>query len=447
MKNHFLMVLLNRFFIVFLIIFSFSCKKETPNNYVQFPIELTITETPNNIKLSWTKIETSDFIDYVIVQATTDTVPELSKISINPSAFVLGRIADPQITTFTFTQFSSQNIRTNFRVFARLNARTLSSKNVVINADVIDLGNSFQEIITNNSKSNPRFYLFGNASFSNSTIIAYDPKEERVAATNNTLGSKSFRLAVASKNEANEEVAAFTNNSINFLDATTLQLLSSMTLSSSENIVAGTGTTDGFFIFITTEVANNVKVVSVLSHIIVSQYTLALTYPLNIGSVLTRNPAQREFILRDPNTSNLVKIARIQYSEQGQITDSGANGVVLAAFTSPTPVLRISNNGELFIVNNLLCTRTLVTKANLVSALGATYADFAFSPQGDKFYGYITTNSSFASIDEYDIATLKILRTIPTKLPSFRCFALDNTLVVFSNSNFTGQTAVQKIIL
>jgi hypothetical protein len=404
-------------------------------------MELTTADVTNGTRLSWTKIETSDFIDYTIVRSTSDSIPDLNKLGANPNALIITRITDPQITAFTDIRFSTQSTRTYYRVFARLSGRSVSSRNVLLNAEILDLGGSFTEIISNNSKDKPRFFMVGN---NTSSVVAYDANDDKILASALLpIFVSNMRLAVASKNEANEELVAYSANLnlVSFFDATTLKPTSSVTLFGSASIMAAYGTTDGFFIFITNESTNNVKVVSTISHTIISQASINFTYTPNANSFLTKNPSQRELILRDPGSLSTVRVSRIQYTEQGQVTDGGLMGTPNTGVSLSIPVLRVSTNGDLLLINTFLCTRSFATKTSFTSA----YADFSFSPLSDKIYAFVAGSSLASNIDEYDGATFKLIRSIPTKLAGFRCFSIANSVIVFSSSSATGRTAVQKV--
>lgn len=444
MKNHALHASFTRFSVFLWLLFAFSCKKETPTDYTRFPIELTTADVLNGIKLTWSKVETSDFIDYTIVRSTGDSIPELSQLAGNPSAAVVTRITESKLTTFTDFRNSTGPNRTHYRVFARLSGRNLSSRNVLTNADVLDLGGSFNEIVFNNDPKNPIFYMAGN----NSTLLSsYSANEDRVVTTNSGLSTTGMRLAVANKNGANEEVAAFSSSNsgtVNFLDAKTLASIRSIGLTNGSAVVAASGTSDGFFIFVTNETVNNVKIVSIATHTIVSQASISFTYSVLTGSILVKNPSQREFVLRDPTISSQVRVSRIEYNEQGQILGGGFVGVAATGFTTSIPVLRVSTTGDTLLVNNLICNRSLQTRATLTSPSGFSYADLMFSPQSDKVYGF-TGSTASASVDEYAAASFKLNRSISSKLSGWRCFAVNNALILFSNPNTTGRSFVQKI--
>jgi hypothetical protein len=406
-------------------------------------VELTTVDVTNGVKLTWTKVETSDFVDYTIVRSTGDSIPELSQLTTNPLAFVITRITDPKITTFTDIRNASVATRTFYRVFARLNGRNLPSQNVLMNAELLDLGNSFSEIVANNSKDKPRFYLSGNFI---STILAYDATNNRILATNTSaIQNSNVRLAVASKNGANEEVAAYNSGSgsLSFFDAETLRPAGTVAVpTNGYQIVASIGTTDGFFIFVTGEPSNNIKIVSLTTHT-VTQATVSFSASYFTGSILTKNPAARELLIRDPNQSS-VRIGRIEYNAQGQILDGGTMGFV-AVSSLQTPVLRVSNGGDAFIVSNTVFNRSLQVKASFFTSTGNSYADFCYATVANKIYGLSAASSLSSTIDEYDATTLRFTQSIPTKVAGLRCFAIDNTLILFSNPNFTGRTNVQKV--
>ena len=442
MKNSYIFKRLLRFSAFLLLVFSFSCKKETQPDYARFPVELTTVDVLNGVKLTWTKVETSDFVDYTIVRSTGDSIPELSQLAANPSAFVITRITDPKVTTFTDIRNTSSATRSFYRVFARLSGRNVSSKNVLINAEIVDLGTGFTEVITNNSKDKPRFYLSG--SFTNS-ILAYDATDNRILATNISVPNANMRLAVASKNGANEEVAAYNsgNGSLFFFDAETLKSKGNAVLvTNGSPIIASIGTIDGFFIFVTSESTNNIKIVDLATHAI-GQATVSFTSTFFSNSVLAKNPAARELILRDPNQSS-VRVGRIEYNAQGQILDGGNLGFASVSFVQ-TPVLRVSPSGDAFIIGATVFSRNLVIKSSLLSPTGSSYADFYYAATSNKIYALGFGGSIASVVDEYDAVTLRITQSIPTKVAGFRCFTTDNALVIFSNSNSTGRTNVQKI--
>lgn len=442
MKNTYFFKCLWCFSALLLLVFSFSCKKEAASTYVQFPIELTVTDLVNATQLNWTKIATSDFIDYTIVRSTGDSIPDLAQLSGNPTAVIVTRITDSKITTFNDLKISTQTFRTHYRVFARLSGRNLSSRNVLINVDILDLGTAFNDIVSNNDKNKPLFYLAG--SFTN-TLLCYDGAADRIVATAAVLPLTGMRLAVASKNGENEDIAAYSSstNMVNFFDAKTLKSTGTLQFGSAPVVVSAAGTTDGFFIFVTGESINNVKVVSITNHAITSQYTLSFVGSLPLGSVMAKNPSAREFIMRDPFTSS-VRISRIQYTEQGQVMDGGIMNFI--SFASGLSILRISPNGNEFIVGSGVFPRTsLLLKTSLLLSNGGSYTDFTFSTQNDKLFALSSNTSVGLSLDEFDTSTYKVVRRLPVKVLGARCFAIDNAFIVFSNGNSTGRTAVQKI--
>jgi hypothetical protein len=448
MKNRRLFALLLRFSVFFALPFSLSCKKETVVDYKPFPLELTITDVAGGAKLSWSKVETSDFVEYTLVRSTGDSIPDLNLITTNPLASVVTRATDAKLTSFVDTRVLQQPVRTYFRVFARLNGRTLSSRNIITNTELFDLGNTFNEIIYNNTPTKPRFYLSG--SFSTS-IICFDAIGERISGTNLATATSNMRLAVASKNGENEELLAISPSSsftsiLSFFEGSTLKANGNLTLVNNGLIAGIIGTNDGFFIVVTTETSNNVKVISTQTHTIISQTTINFG-GVSAGSVLMKTPNQRELIMRDPAGSLFVRISKIAYSEQGQILDSGLMGVANVSFNSPIPILRLSSNGSFFLINSSFQTRALQTQGSLVTGSGSFHTDFSIDPKTDKIYGFTPNTTGVSNVEEFDPISLKITKTIATKMTGLRCFNIDNGLVLFSNGNLTGRTVAQKIKL
>jgi hypothetical protein len=445
MKNRRLFPLLLRFSLFFSLLFSFSCKKETLPHYPQISIQLKVTDVLNGTQLDWSKVETSDFINYTVVRSFKDSIPDFANLSQNPNAEVIIRSSDAKNPSFTDEKTNFGNIdRTYYRVFVQLEGRTLASPNVLTNLDVEQLYSPFDYVISNNSKETPRFHL---ASYNKKECAIYDVQSDSIIAK----GALPFdnliymNRAIASKNGQNEEIATTVlDNRIAFNDAKTGHALTTYHLNVQTTPLAICGTSDGFFILITSEAVNNVKCISVGTHTILSQMTVNLGFSPYLGSVLVKNPADREFILRDPYgvTTAATRIMRFRYSEQGQISEvktgtvSNLSGAKKLTRTPPT--LNISADGNLFIVNNSLLNRSFDVQKSIVNSLTADYIYFAFNADGDKLYAASgnDTNQLFGgtTIDEYTFPSLKKLRTIPTKVAVERFFIANDKIYVFNNS-------------
>jgi hypothetical protein len=426
-----------------ILILHLSCKKEA-DSYSQFPIDLSLVDAANGVQLNWSKVNTSDFIDYQLVKSTVDTVPDFRFLSLNPKAFVFARINDLKKTSFFDDQ--SNIIRTEktyYRLFVRLEGRVLSSPNIANNSTIINLGSSFTEVLSNNSKDNPRFYL-GNSG--KAECVIYDAKAEKITVK----GSLKFdnftnlRMALASRNGANEELAATAlGNQITFNDATNLQTLTTITFPNALPL-ALVGTSDGFFIIVTNETTNNVKCVSVGTHTILSQTTVNFGFAPYAGSVLIKNPTDRECVMHDPyGFFDSTRIARFRYNAQGQISDVVNASVTNTTFSTVISNIAVSPDGVYYLLNNSVVNRNLGYVRKIVNTSNNPYLNFCFNPSNGKLYGMELNlqGAANALIDEMDFPNLVKSRKIVSRVQGIRSFVVDNNLLVFAN------TFVQKIPL
>ncbi len=128
--------LLYTFIILSLSIFTFSCKDPVigPTNYSAFPMDLKVEKlSGNKVKYKWNAVNTSDFISYIIVKSTKDSVPYFSRPdfveSLANNISVVTSISESKTNEF----IDSINVvigESSFRIFAFLEDRSLSSINV-----------------------------------------------------------------------------------------------------------------------------------------------------------------------------------------------------------------------------------------------------------------------------------------------------------------------------
>jgi hypothetical protein len=117
-------------------IFTFSCKDPVlgPTNYSAFPMDLKVEKlSGNKVRYKWNAVNTSDFIRYIIVRSTKDSVPYFSRPdfveSLENNISVVTAISDSKTNEF----IDSINVvigESSFRIFAFLEDRSLSSINV-----------------------------------------------------------------------------------------------------------------------------------------------------------------------------------------------------------------------------------------------------------------------------------------------------------------------------
>ncbi len=425
-----------RFFYPFLLFFlcQLSCKKQD-NAYPQFPIELSLAVLSNGVQLNWSKVNTSDFIDYQVVSSTGDTIPDFRFLRTNPNVFVRTTIKDVKKTTFLDEQAVRVNQKTYYRVFVHLTGRVLASPNMTTSFNVTDLGGSFSEIYGHTSTNKPRFYL---ANSGKTGCSIYDPILDKITATGNFRFNNfsGLRMSVASQNGDNEEVAAIAlGDQIAFNDATTLQSLYTYTFSNGVIPWAIVGTSDGFFIVITNEPFKNVKCISIGTHAILSQTTVNFGFTPSVGSIVQKNPSDRECVLRDPKSSfDSSRIARFRYSEQGQVWDIVSSSVKNTSYSGIFTNMATSADGAFYVINGSLVNRDLVLKKRVVTSNNSDYFDFCFNPTGGKLYGlFLPQSSSNPSIDEYNFPSLTNSRNFGLKISAFQCFVVNNNLLVFSD--------------
>jgi hypothetical protein len=197
------------------------------------------------------------------------------------------------------------------------------------------------------------------------------------------------------------------------------------------------GTNDGFFILITGERVNNVKCISTGTHAILSQSTVNFGFNTYVGSVLVKNPADREFIFRElSSVLDSTDFARFRYNEQGQISE-----MVTGKVRNPSGsrlVANYSQDGAYCIINNSLLNRSLQVEKKIVDPLSFAYTGFHINPQNDKLYAIQQDLSVVGvplsiNIDEYAFPSLTFLREIKPTVPARQCFVVKNTLHVFSD--------------
>ena len=216
-----------------------ACKQveEDFSKYPVFPLQLTYEEpVPNSnqgLKLTWNKINTSDFVQYFVVKSTTDSIPEL-KAGIPLSAgFTIATIKDPTKTDATDFSFSSQS-RIYYRVFAQLGTRFVSSQNVILNANVTALkGQNYD--FAYNSKKNLLYLVDRNTS----GLSLYDVNKNAVikGVKINIYTSNNYFLALGQYNGLDEVYVLGTDASsfatIYIYDAATLDFKDVIPLNSS----------------------------------------------------------------------------------------------------------------------------------------------------------------------------------------------------------------------
>ena len=108
-----------------------------PDNYQAYPLSITADELPNgSFRVRWNAIKSADFIEYQVIRNVGDSVPyipnnQVALSSINTNLEIIKRISDAD-STFFIDEVTIPTTKTYLRVFAVLNNRNLSSRNVEI---------------------------------------------------------------------------------------------------------------------------------------------------------------------------------------------------------------------------------------------------------------------------------------------------------------------------
>ena len=144
-----------------------------PDNYQTYPLSITADEMPNgSFRLRWNAIKSADFIEYQVIRNIGDSVPyipnnKVSLSSIGTNLEIIKRISDAD-STFFIDEVTIPTTKTYLRIFAVLNNRNLSSRNVEIPV-----------------KTNIKEVGF------TATDMLFVPEDKRLVMTSRTLGQMS----------------------------------------------------------------------------------------------------------------------------------------------------------------------------------------------------------------------------------------------------------------
>jgi hypothetical protein len=131
-------------------IFIIGCEKTMDvSKYDPHPLTLKVLELQGNTyKISWNALSTSDFIDYQLIRAIHDTVPDmLPNDTLFRTSSLVARIGDKEQTTF-FDSVTIAGRTVSFRLFARYRDHSVSSINVTLKGhdNIIEIPNLGDQI-------------------------------------------------------------------------------------------------------------------------------------------------------------------------------------------------------------------------------------------------------------------------------------------------------------
>jgi hypothetical protein len=425
------------------LIFQTACKKEN-DTFQDFPITLTVKDTLGTTKLTWTKIESSDFIEYVVVRSTKDPITNLSDLNTAGGAFVMTRISNAkQVETVDFNNNGFNiNSKLHYRVFVRLKNRTLSSENFSYNSDIFTINTQLpSEIIQDDY--NPQLVYF-NATNSGQ-IMLYNLEKDTIEAKVFTNGASS-KLLLASDKGKNPELITFStyNRKIYFYDAQTLQLKTTMDFSS--YVYNVTSSQDGYIAIFTEDYNKQIQIVRLSDHQVVStnSSTINNTYYFYNSAWMSKFPTGNTVLLVE-NSSNPM-IVKMTHDASGTIINNQYLGRITTSNSSSG--IKISSKGSYILINSQIYAEPLdVTKP--VNIFLQNSFEGTFNADDTKFYTFRQNfNGGIAStLEEYGLPNGKLLRTFTPKLTG-RVILYKNKAHVFGQSNFSSsQMVLQKVQL
>jgi hypothetical protein len=424
--------------------FQFSCVKEV-DNFPDYPITLTVKDSLGGVRLSWNKIETSDFIEYVIVRSSKDSIPSFSDLATADGAFVVGRISDAKRTTFFDFNNGNLLLKTYYRVFARLANRNLSSQNYQSNSDVVQINITPSDIIQD-EVAPERFYI---SSSNLGQLTSYDANKEEIIATTQLLSFSSFpRLALYNSGTDDPDLVVWSPGTSRFsvYNGKTLKLKGDVDLTFSISSLATTS--DGFVIAYTDDFNGPIKMIRLSDRQIVSQIKNTSNVFVQSNSIMFRNGTKKEVIVHTGSTCG-PSICKISYNN-GQLISMTLVGTINSSCGN-TAILKSSKNGKYIMINRGLYNDQLSINVPL-QLLNSSANDFVFSPNEDKIYSLRQTfnGTSVATLDESTIPSSTINKSFQTKVSPFKTFVTNDKIYLFGSS-FTNQgmsiTVMQKLKL
>jgi hypothetical protein len=424
-----------------------SCKKEN-DNYDLFPIKLTLVDTLGTTKLSWTKIETSDFIEYVIVRSSRDSIGRLSDLSENKNATIVSRVSTAKQNEF-FDNFNSAFIfnRVYYRVFARLKNRTISSANHVLNSD-LSIVNVPPSDALPQDEFNPNLVYFNSSN--TGQIILYDLEKDTVLArASNTL---TYARTLFASNKGNDgELVQFVNGSksIVFRDAKTLDI--KFTMNSTYTVYNVEGSQDGFICIFTDDLGQQYKMIRLSDHTVVStqSYRIDNTNYYSNSTSIIKFPNSSNVLLCD-GISSSPNFAKLTYDAEGNFTD----GKILGRFPSNgsnTPINKISAKSNYYFLLGSIYAAPLNPNKPLNAFIPNDYTDVVFKQDESKFYlikRNFNSSSVVSAFEEYNLPNGKLQRTLTAKISGRIIFYKDKAYIFGTDNSSSSQRMIlQKIQL
>ena len=412
----------------------FSCKKEK-GDFPSFPLQLALKDSLGLNKLTWNKLETSDFIEYVVVRSLTDSIPDFTKLT--TSQTIVARITDITKTEFLDPQTSQLFSKTYYRVFLRLQNRNISSPQVSTNSDIVGVAipnpnNIFQ------SPTNAQWIYVNSVTANSNSLFLYDLDQEKIMAQSTVLPFFSQRIAFVTENGNNPQIVLWNSASkrLYFYDAQTLAFKSSVDLA---GFVYGvTGTNDGYVVAYTDDFGYQLKTIRVSDGRVLSTLSTNNIIFSNFTVFLEKIPNNKEILLYHGAPSQNI-IYKSAYGADGTLSPLSAVGT---PNSSASPFIKFSNTGKYVCINNAIFN----TPLNLTQPLLAT-GGFTIAFNDAETLTYMTTSQSALRplFNEIALNPVRPVRTFSSKINTgssiFKYFTNKNKLVVLSSGFISGSSS------
>jgi hypothetical protein len=413
-------------------VLQLSCKKEE-DNFNFNPVSLTLTDTLGFVKVKWSKVESTDFQEYILVRSIRDSINSLTDVSATSGISIVSRSTNFKTVEFIDQQLNQVTTRIYYRLFVRMKNRTFSSVNAIYNSDLSFLNAPPPSIIFENP-NNPNHIYFGSSN--TSQILLYDFNRDTILARSPASISSSA-LTVVNNNGTTELVQLF-GNSLVFRDALTFDIKNNIVSTRSIQSLGAGG--NGFICYYDDEWNFNYKLMRLSDRTVTSTQSQNIENTSFYGGTLFKEYNSNSFLIFYSNN-----VARISYDAQGNFNP--ARVIIRNTNFSWSSSIRISPKGNYFLVGSQLYSQPL-EQLKQVNLLVGSFTDLIYSADESKMYILRSTNfSSTGIVEEYSLPSGRLLRSFGAKVMGRMAINKD-MLYIFSGSNSSStQTVVQKIKL
>ncbi len=422
-----------------------SCKKEVDTTkYPEFPINLTYELTPAGLKLKWNPIQTSDFVQYIVIRTfTNDTIKDIPANTPVTSISSFTRIADPIKTEFIDQAINSSSTVTskvNYRIFAQLGNRFVSSRNIVPFSAIPWLNAIVSDMVWL-PKTQSLFLVDKGNSFVHKIDLQKDTIEKSLKCL--FVGSQYMYIDGGLHNGVEELYVPQSTGHVYVINPITLAEIDRIPYSSSGSGVLASVITD-----------NNGTLFTSMQ----SPFRMSMFNRQNKNIVAETDVTNNTVRLRKMSSNKLVGVPMssgymftFDYNTSAK-TLNMTNYIYLSASLS-SDAFEVSTDGNFFIVGSagVVYNKNLQLINQLSNITGSlNYVDFAFSADGKKLYA-ANSISTRRQIDVINTTNFTLEKTIPIRTMPRNIVVTEKQIIIFSlgTNPVTGAqgTLIEKIDL